>query len=360
LPAPHFELLNTVDGLRRGRYHTDHGTFETPCFAPVGTYGAIRGLTPREVAESGAELILANSYHLGLRPGPEVVKELGGLHRFMSWDGPILTDSGGYQVFSLDDRCSVDNDGVTFRSVVDGSLVRLTPERALEIQRDLGPDIAMVLDQCPAGDAADDLVQLAHKRTLDWARRQRDLHESWGGGARGQAVFAIVQGGMDRELRAESAAQLRELEFDGYAIGGLSVGESKQDMHSALGAAVAELPDDRIRYMMGVGRPDDIQAATRAGVDLFDCVIPTRHGRFHEAFTSTGKIKMRNLAHASDSAPLDSECDCYTCRTFSRAYLRHLAVTGEVLGGELLSLHNLHYFQRLMADIRRQAESTGS
>lgn len=358
MPPPHFELLHSVGDLRRGRFHTAHGTFETPCFAPVGTYGAVRGLTPREVKESGTELILANSYHLGLRPGPEVVRDLGGLHRFMSWEGPILTDSGGYQVFSLDEHCAVDDDGVTFRSVVDGGQIRLTPERALEIQRDLGPDIAMVLDQCPAGDAPADAVQHAHRRTLAWARRQRDLHDSWGGAARGQAVFGIVQGGMDDELRAESAATLREMEFDGYAVGGLSVGESKEEMRSALAASLAELPTERIRYMMGVGRPDDIRAATRAGVDMFDCVIPTRHGRFHEAFTSGGKVKMRNLAHATDEAPLDPDCACYTCRTFSRAYLRHLAVTGEVLGGELLSLHNLHYFQKLMADIRREAEGS--
>lgn len=360
MTVPHFELLGTRGRLRRGRFHTAHGTFETPCFAPIGTYGAVRGLSPRQVAESGTELILANSYHLGLRPGPETVRRLGGLHRFMGWEGPILTDSGGYQVFSLDEHCRVDDDGVTFRSVVDGSAVRLTPERALEIQRALGPDIAMVLDQCPAGDADEETVRQAHDRTLAWARRQRDLHASWGGKDRGQAVFGIVQGGMNRELRAESAATLRALEFDGYAVGGLSVGESKEDMLTALEASVAELPADKIRYLMGVGRPEDLRAATSLGVDLFDCVIPTRHGRFHEAFTTVGKVKMRNKMHAEDEAPLDPACECYTCRTFSRAYLRHLAVTGEVLGGLLLSLHNLHYFQNLMREIRRQAEAQPS
>jgi queuine tRNA-ribosyltransferase len=308
------------------------------------------------VRESGTELILANSYHLALRPGAAAVRQLGGLHRFMGWDGPILTDSGGYQVFSLDQHCRVDDGGATFRSLVDGAEVRLTPERCLEIQRDLGADIAMVLDQCPAAAAPRDAVLLAHQRTLGWAERQRELHESWGGAARGQALFGIVQGGVDRELRAASAAALRELRFDGYAVGGLSVGEPKEAMLGALEAAVAELPEDRIRYLMGVGRPEDLRAATQRGVDLFDCVIPTRHGRFHEAFTSEGKVKMRNRAHALDDRPLDPDCACYTCRTFSRAYLRHLAVTGEVLGGLLLSLHNLHYFQGLMAEIRREAE----
>jgi queuine tRNA-ribosyltransferase len=350
-----FELLSTSGGVRRGRFHTPHGTFETPCFAPIGTYGALRGLTPAQVRETGSELILANSYHLSLRPGAEAVRRLGGLHRFMRWDGPILTDSGGFQVFSLDRFSKVDDEGVTFRSVVDGASVRLTPARSLEIQRDLGPDIAMVLDHCPPGAGDPEAARAAHARTLAWAKVQRDLHEEWGGARRGQALFAIVQGGVDVELRAESAACLRGLEFDGHAIGGISVGEPKADAARAIDAAVAELPADKIRYLMGVGMPEDIRDATRRGVDLFDCVIPTRHGRFHEAFTRSGRLKMRNAKYAHDERPLDSECACYACRTFSRGYLRHLAVTGEMLGGLLLSIHNLRYFQDLMAEIRSAA-----
>jgi queuine tRNA-ribosyltransferase len=354
--APRFELLGQRGGLRRGRYHTPHGSFETPCFAPVGTYGALKGLTPAQVRSSGAELILANAYHLGLRPGAAAVAAAGGLHRFMAWDGPILTDSGGYQVFSLDGRCAVDDGGVTLRSVVDGSTVRLTPAAALEAQRLLGSDIAMVLDECPRGDADPEVVERAHRRTLAWAAQQREQHERWGGASRGQALFGIAQGGVDPALRAASARALRALDFDGYAVGGLSVGESKADAARALDAALAELPTDRIRYLMGVGTPDDIRAAAARGVDLFDCVIPTRHGRFHEAFTGEGRLKMRNARHATDLGPLDPACSCYTCTTFSRAYLRHLAVAGEILGGILLSLHNLHFFQGVMAQLRRQAE----
>ncbi len=353
---PHFELLSTRDGVRRGRYHTAHGTFETPCFAPVGTYASIKGLTPEQVHATGSELILANSYHLHVRPGPDIVKEQGGLHEFMGWDGPILTDSGGYQVFSLDERCKLDDDGVTFRCVVDGSEHHLTPERVLEIQRDLGPDIAMVLDHCPPGDADPELRRAAHDRTLLWARRSRDLHDAWGGGSRGQAVFGIVQGGIDPELRAESSTALAAMEFDGYAVGGLSVGETKEQMRNALDSAVPNLPRDKIRYLMGVGTPEDLHLATRAGVDLFDCVTPSRHGRNNQAFTRDGVLKLRNLQHARDPGPVDPECACYTCRNFSRSYIRHLAVAREMLAGILLSIHNITFFQDLMAEIRASAE----
>lgn len=352
-----YELLGERDGVRRGRYHTPHGTFETPCFAPVGTYGTVKGLTPAQVRACGAELLLANSFHLLERPGTETVAALGGLHRFMGWDGPILTDSGGYQVFSLAERRSVDDDGVSFHSPVDGSARRLTPESVLETQRALGPDIAMVLDECPPGGAPRDVVLAAHERTLRWARRARDLHDAWGGSARGQAVFGIVQGGTDPELRAQSAQALVAMDFDGYALGGLSVGESKPDMARATAAAVACLPRDRLRYMMGVGTPADFAAATRQGIDLFDCVTPTRHGRNHEAFTREGKMKLRNAQWARDERPLDEACRCYSCRTFSRAYLRHLCVADEMLAGIALSIHNIHYFQDLMADIRHAVES---
>ncbi len=350
-----FELLRVTDGVRRGRYHTPHGTFETPCFAPVGSYGALKGLTPEQVRATGTELILANAYHLNLRPGAAAVARLGGLHQFMGWAGPILTDSGGFQVFSLDAHCRVDDDGATFKSVVDGATVRLTPQDALAIQRALAPDIAMVLDQCPGGDAPRELVEVAHRRTLAWAERQRALHADWGGASRGQALFGIVQGGADPELRATSARALRAMDFDGYAIGGLSVGESKDAMAVALEAALAELPADRLRYLMGVGMPDDIRAAVARGVDLFDCVIPTRHGRNHEALTRAGKLKLRNVQFAGDDRPLDPDCPCYTCRGFSRGYLRHLAVTAEMLGVILLSLHNLTFFQQTMAEIRARA-----
>jgi queuine tRNA-ribosyltransferase len=353
-----FELLGARDGIRRGRYHTPHGTFETPCFAPVGTYAALKGLTPEQVRATGTELILANAWHLSLRPGAEEVARLGGLHRFMAWDGPILTDSGGYQIFSLDARCRVDAQGVTFHSPVDGATVRLTPQRALEIQRALAPDIAMVLDHCPPGAGEPALVRAAHDRTLAWAREQRDLHATWGGAERGQALFGIVQGGTDAGLREASARALVALDFDGYAIGGLSVGETKAQMEVALRAALPLLPADRPRYLMGVGTHEDFLLATRCGIDLFDCVIPTRHGRNHEALTSAGRLKLRNAVHAGDPRPLDASCACYTCRTFSRAYLRHLAMTGEMLGATLLSLHNLHYYQQVMAGIRAEVPPT--
>jgi queuine tRNA-ribosyltransferase len=352
-----FELLHQNGALRRGRYHTPHGTFETPCFAPVGTYATLKGLTPEQVRQTGAELILANSYHLHVRPGAERIARLGGLHRFMNWPGPILTDSGGYQVFSLGGKVTVDDQGATFQSVIDGSSHRITPRSVLEFQRQLGPDIAMVLDQCPPGDAEADVVRAAHERTLRWAEQARELHDSWGGSARGQAVFGIVQGGTQPDLRVESARKLAALDFDGYAIGGLSVGETKQQMAVALDTALSELPAQKIRYMMGVGTPEDLLAATAAGVDLFDCVIPTRHGRNHAAFGAGGTtLKLRNAQYADDPEPLVTGCACYTCGSYSRAYLRHLAVADEMLAGILLSIHNLHFLQDLMRDIRARAE----
>ena len=356
-----FELLGQVKTehgtLRRGRYHTPHGTFETPCFAPVGTYASLKGLTPEQVKATGAELILANSYHLHVRPGAERIERLGGLHRFMGWDGPILTDSGGYQVFSLGGKVKIDDAGVTFQSVIDGSTHRCTPESVLTFQKQLGPDIAMVLDHCPAGDAPPDYQRAAHERTLHWARMARDLHDRWGGCSRGQAVFAICQGGVDQDLRRASATALAAMDFDGYAIGGLSVGETKQQMAVALDACVDALPQGKIRYMMGVGMPEDLLTATAQGVDMFDCVVPTRHGRNHSAFGAGGTtLKMRNAQYADDPGPLVDGCGCYTCSKYSRAYLRHLAVADEMLAGILLSIHNIHFLQDLMRSIRARAE----
>ncbi|MFK7743031.1 MAG: tRNA guanosine(34) transglycosylase Tgt, partial [Planctomycetota bacterium] len=274
---------------------------------------------------------------------------------------PILTDSGGYQVFSLSDKMRINDEGVTFQSTIDGSKHHCTPESVLTFQRQLGPDIAMVLDHCPPGDAEPQLQRTAHERTLRWARRARDLHDSWGGAARGQAVFAICQGGTDVELRQESAEALAAMEFDGYAIGGLSVGETKKQMATALDACVDDLPENKLRYMMGVGMPEDLRAATARGVDLFDCVIPTRHGRSHTAFAPGDRpIKMRNAQHADDPGPLVEGCACYTCRNYSRAYLRHLAVADEMLGGILLSIHNIHFLQDLMREIRESVPIAGS
>jgi queuine tRNA-ribosyltransferase len=352
-----FELLGQRGALRRGRCHTPHGTFETPCFAPVGTYATLKGLTPEQVKATGSELILANSYHLHVRPGAERIERLGGLHRFMGWDGPILTDSGGYQVFSLGGKVAIDDDGVTFQSVIDGSSHRCTPESVLTFQKQLGPDIAMVLDHCPPGDADAAYQRQAHERTLRWAQRARDLHDHWGGSARGQAVFGIVQGGNDPGLRAESAQALAAMDFDGYAIGGLSVGETKAQMAVALSAAVDELPQHKVRYMMGVGMPEDLLSATAAGVDMFDCVVPTRHGRNHQAFAPDGAVlKMRNEQYKDDRNPLVEGCECYCCRKYCRAYIRHLAVANEMLAGILLSIHNIHFLQDLMRSIRRRAE----
>jgi queuine tRNA-ribosyltransferase len=353
-----FELLHTRGpaGLRRGRIHTPHGTVETPCFAPVGTAATVKGLLPRLVAETGSEMLLCNAYHLFVRPGAELIRELGGLHRFMGWSRPILTDSGGYQVFSMADRCRIDEDGVTFASFVDGRAVRLTPEVVLAMQRDLGPDIAMVLDQCARGDAAEPEVLDAHHRTLRWARTARDLHDAWGGAARGQAVFGIVQGGTRSDLRDESARALAALDFDGYAVGGLSVGESKEATWAALAAATVALPEHKVRYLMGVGTPADFVAAVHRGVDLFDCVTPTRHGRNAQAFTRQGRLNLRNARYARDPLPLDPECRCETCRTASRGYLRHLFQAGEMLAGILTTLHNITYFQDVMRGLRAEAE----
>jgi queuine tRNA-ribosyltransferase len=327
--------------------HTSHGTVDTPVFMPVGTQATVKGLTPRELAEAGARMILGNTYHLALRPGDEVIAGLGGLHRFMAWDGPILTDSGGYQVYSLAPSRKIDDRAAVFRSHIDGSLLELSPERAVAIQENLGSDIAMCLDECPAADGTAAELREAVCRTVHWAERCRAAHRR-----ADQALFAIVQGGTDMELRGLCAEALARLDFPGYALGGFSVGETAAQMLSVLGPAASLLPVDRPRYLMGVGRPGDILAAVACGVDMFDCVLPTRNGRNAMAFTADGPLRLRNARHKRDPAPLESGCPCYACRHFSRAYLHHLFLADEMLGPILLSLHNVAFYCRLMQDIR--------
>ncbi len=336
---------------RRSEFRTPHGTVPMPAFMPVGTCGAVKGITPDVLRATGATMVLANSYHLALRPGDDVVADLGGLHRFMGWEGPILTDSGGFQVFSLADAADVTDEGVTFRSHVDGSLLHLTPRRAVEIQENLGSDVAMVLDHVISLPAADTDVRDACERSIRWADECRRAARR-----PDQALFAIVQGGLDPELRRSCARRLVEMDFPGYAVGGLSVGESPDEMYQVLDATCPELPPDRPRYLMGVGRPQDLLQAVRRGIDLFDCVIPTRNGRNALAYTDSGTLRLRNAAHQRDPRPLDENCPCPACR-HSRGYLRHLFMTGEMLGPMLLSAHNLTYYQRLMAEVREAIEA---
>ena len=342
-----FTLLATDEAARRGRLDTPHGAVETPVFMPVGTQGTVKGLTPDQIRAAGTEILLGNTYHLALRPGDELIAELGGLHKFMGWDRPILTDSGGFQVFSLAQIRKVTDAGVEFRSHIDGALLDLTPERAVRIQENLGSDIAMVLDECPPADATDATIREAVERTIRWAERCRKAHTR-----ADQAQFAIVQGGTNPGLRRSCAEALVAMDFPGYALGGFSVGESPEAMHAALPATAVLLPGDRPRYLMGVGRPEDLLAGVAAGIDMFDCVMPTRNGRNASAFTTDGPIRLRNACHRRDPAPVESGCPCYTCATFSRAYLHHLFQADEMLGPTLLSLHNVAFYLRLMADAR--------
>ncbi|KAA0219916.1 MAG: tRNA guanosine(34) transglycosylase Tgt [Phycisphaerae bacterium] len=342
-----FEIVGQDRNARRGRLHTPHGIVETPAFMPVGTAGTVKGVTPDQLAETGASMILANTYHLALRPGSEVVQRLGGLHRFMSWDGPILTDSGGFQVFSLAEIRSVTDEGVVFRSHVDGATIELTPKRAIEIQNRLGADVIMTFDECPPLPSSREIVARAVERSIAWARVCRESHQR-----EDQALFGIVQGGLDLELRLRCAAALLDLDFPGYAIGGLSVGETHDEMIRVLGPTATALPTERPRYLMGVGKPRDILAAVRAGVDMFDCVLPTRNGRNAEVFTAQGRLKLRNQRHAFDDAPLEAGCDCLACRRFCRGYLRHLFMAREMLGPILATIHNLRFYQRFLARVR--------
>ncbi len=332
---------------RVGILETRHGAVETPAFMPVGTQATVKGLTPDQIRATGTKMLLANTYHLALRPGEEVVASLGGLHRFMDWDGPILTDSGGFQAFSLSARNKITDHGVIFRSHLDGRLLELTPERAVEIQEKLGADIAMCLDHCPALPAPKDDIAQAVDRTIAWARRCKDAHK-----LETQALFGIVQGGAHADLRAQCAEALTAMEFDGYAVGGVSVGEDRAEVRQALNVTTHLLPSNKPRYLMGVGRPQDMLDAIATGIDLFDCVMPTRNGRNATCFTAKGLVKLRNSAHRTDPAPIEDGCDCLACRRFSRGYVRHLFMAKEMLGPILASMHNLAYLHRLTAQIR--------
>jgi queuine tRNA-ribosyltransferase len=344
-----FELLHEDAGssARWGRFATPHGLIDTPVFMPVGTQGTVKGVDAGRLRETGARMVLGNTYHLMLRPGSATVAALGGLHRFMGWDGPILTDSGGFQIFSLADRAEIIEQGAVFRSHIDGALVELSPERAVAIQEDLGSDVAMVLDHVVALPNEREVVADAMRRSNRWAERCRAAAKR-----PDQTQFAIVQGGLDAELRAESAEKLVALDFTGYAIGGLSVGETPAEMYETLSATTPYLPRNKPRYLMGVGRPIDLLEGIARGVDLFDCVMPTRNGRNALAFTDLGPIRLRNQKHALDNEPLEPDCPCLACR-HSRGYLRHLFQTNEMLGPSLVSIHNLTYYQRLMERARQ-------
>jgi queuine tRNA-ribosyltransferase len=343
--------VSHVDGeARRGVLELAHGRVDTPAFMPVGTYGTVKAMSPEEVAASGAQIVLGNTFHLWLRPGLEVISRHGGLNRFMSWTGPILTDSGGFQVFSLETLRKVTEEGVHFSSPINGDRLLLTPEESMKIQQVLNSDIAMVFDECLAYPASEKKAAESMRLSLRWAARSRKAWESE------NALFGIVQGGVYPHLRAESLASLRTIGFDGYAIGGLAVGEPKEERLKVL--ASTRLPEDRPRYLMGVGTPEDIIEAVAAGVDMFDCVLPTRNARNGWLFTRYGDIRIRNARYREDTAPLDESCACYTCRNYSRAYLYHLDKTKEILGARLNTLHNLHYYQELMRDLRLAVEQS--
>jgi queuine tRNA-ribosyltransferase len=338
---------------RLGRLVTTHGSVETPCFMPVGTQGTVKAMLPRDLKDLGCQILLGNTYHLYLRPGHELIRDIGGLHRFMAWDGPILTDSGGYQVFSLGAMRKITEDGACFQSHLDGSSHLLTPEKAVAIQAALGSDVAMVLDECIAHDAARDYVRRSTERTVRWAERCLRARSP-----SNQLLFAIIQGGLFEDLRRWCAKELTPMAFDGFAVGGLGVGEGEEDLHRIARFTAGWLPAAQPRYLMGVGRPQDIVNAARAGFDMFDCVIPTRNARNGTLFTWRGRVNIKRAEFAADPRPLDEDCSCYCCRNFSRAYLRHLYMAGEILSSQLNSLHNLYFYHRLM-DKCREAIRTG-
>lgn len=347
-----FEHLGSDGEARRGRLTFPRGTVETPAFMPVGTYGTVKGMLPRDIGGIGAEIILGNTFHLWLRPGMDIIEAHGDLHDFMGWQGPILTDSGGFQVFSLGEMRKISEQGVAFQSPVDGDSVFLDPETSMAIQRSLGADVVMVFDECTPYPATEEEARASMALSLRWAARSKAAH-----GDNPAALFGIVQGGMYPGLRKESLAGLVDIGFDGYAVGGLSVGEPKEEMLNVLDALAPHLPADRPRYLMGVGTPSDLLESVRRGMDMFDCVMPTRNARNGTLFTSRGLLKLRNSRHKRSTLPLDENCDCYTCANFSRAYLHHLDKCNEILGSQLNTLHNLRFYQRHMAGIREAIEA---
>ncbi|MAL80146.1 MAG: tRNA guanosine(34) transglycosylase Tgt [Sneathiella sp.] len=344
----HFTIHATDGAARRGTLKTAHGDIRTPAFMPVGTAATVKGMTVEAVRETGADILLGNTYHLMLRPGSERVKRLGGLHKFMNWPRPILTDSGGFQVMSLNELRKIDENGVTFKSHIDGKRFELTPERSMQIQNDLDATITMAFDECTPYPATHDVAASSMRRSMRWAARSRDAYEL----RPGYGLFGIVQGSTFEDLRLESVAALSETGFDGYAVGGLAVGEGQAEMFRTLEFTTPAMPQDRPRYLMGVGKPDDLVGAVMRGIDMFDCVLPTRSGRNAQAFTRYGTINMRNARHADDPRPLDENCGCPACRNYSRGYLNHLFKAKEMLGGMLLTWHNLHYYQDVMAGMR--------
>ena len=347
-----YSSLARCGAARRGRLTLAHGVVETPIFMPVGTYGTVKAMSPAELDELGAQIILGNTFHLWLRPGTDVIAAHDGLHRFVGWDKPILTDSGGFQVWSLGELRKVREEGVTFASPVNGDRLLLTPERSMEIQSTLNSDIVMVFDECTAYPVTHEEAERSMELSLRWAARSKAAHEG-----NPNALFGIVQGGMYEDLRDRSANALSALGFDGYAIGGLSVGEPKSEMLRVLAHTAPQLPDDKPRYLMGVGTPEDLVAGVMASIDMFDCVLPTRNARNGWLFTRFGDVRIRNARHRHDTAPLDATCTCYTCRHFSRAYLHHLQRVNEILGARLATIHNLHYYLTLMGEIRAAIEA---
>jgi queuine tRNA-ribosyltransferase len=348
-----FEILveDKNSWARKGLLKTTHGTIETPVFCPVGTAGAVKGLTPAQLEETGCSLILANTYHLMLRPGIETIEKLGGIHKFMAWQGPILTDSGGFQLFSLSELVQIDDDGIEFSSHIDGQKLKLDAKNATEIQNRLGADIIMCLDECPAFGCEGDKLKKAVQRTIKWAEQCKQAHSN-----PGQMLLGIVQGGTDEQLRSFCSKELIKMDFDGYAIGGLGIGEGNTNMIRTVSATTRLLPTEKPRYLMGVGMPADIITAVREGVDIFDCVLPTRNGRNGYAFTNNGPLRIRNSSNIEDSNPVEENCDCYCCRNFSRGAVRHFFNASEMLGAILLSVHNIRFYQRLMAAIREAIE----
>ena len=347
-----FEVLATDGAARRGRLATPHGTVETPVFMPCGTYGSVKGMTPVSLNDVGTQILLGNTFHLLLRPGDAEVAALGGLHEFMGWERPILTDSGGFQVFSLRELRKVSEEGVEFRSPINGDRILLTPERSIAAQRNLGSDVVMSFDECTPYPATEDEARVSMELSMRWAERGREAH-----GESPNLLFGIVQGGMHANLRRESLDRLTDMGFDGYAIGGLSVGESKDEMNAVLAGVAPHMPQASPRYLMGVGTPEDLIYGVSQGIDMFDCVLPTRNARNGHLFTSAGVVRIRNAVHRSDPAPLDPDCTCYTCERFSRAYLHHLDRAGEMLGGMLMTIHNLHFYHSLMAELRAAIEA---